>query len=758
MTLHDIGGHRDHSVAGATDGNGQSHSGPPDLEPFALVSARERDQLPEALVDAYPMAQAQVDMVRELERDARRRPYHHVYSLKIASVFDAALFTEAVTLAVRRHPVLRTSFDLSGFGEPLALVHAAAELPVTVADLRGLDAEARERAVEEYVAGERERLFDISQPPLIRFGVHVLSDGLFGWTVTGQHAILDGWGPHSVVPEIAADYQRLLAGQPAGHRPAAPSYRDFVVAERSCAASTDSEGFWLDKLSDRPDCRLPRWRAGRTEQPGRTVLADRTGLVASDPGADEWRQRGEESGYGSVETLLPSELCDRLTGLAGQCGAPVRSVVLAAHLRVMSLVTGSADLLVGLTVDGQSLPLRVRLREGSWADLIAAARDSERELLPHSRYPLGALQGQLGTDPLFEVNLAYSHFRVPHAAFGAGQMVRIAPTSLPLNVGFISGPDSARMLLAIDYHADVLAQEQVLLMRGYYLAVLEAMTSDPGAPHHLAPLLGEAERAAVASWNDNAAQVPPVMVHQLVRERAAQAPDAVAVVSGSGSLTYAQLNSRANQLAWRLRELGVGPDVAVGLCVERSPEMVVGLLAILKAGGIYVPLDAAFPADRLAYMLGQVAAPVVLAHDSTAARLPAGGWRVINLDTEGPGEGAPDGNLPELATLDNVCYIIFTSGSTGEPKGVLTRHRNVTELVHGGDCLALTPADTVLQLAPLPFDNSTFEVWAPAHGRRPPRPAPADPVHPGRHRRLGRRARHQHLARDGVVVRVAGRS
>ena len=217
----------------------------------------------------------------------------------------------------------------------------------------------------------------------------------------------------------------------------------------------------------------------------------------------------------------------------------------------------------------------------------------------------------------------------------------------------------------------------------------------------------------MASWNDNAAQVPPVMVHQLVRERAAQAPDAVAVVSGSGSLTYAQLNSRANQLAWRLRELGVGPDVAVGLCVERSPEMVVGLLAILKAGGAYVPLDAAFPAARLTYMLEQAGAAVVLAHDSTAARLPAGGWRVINLDTEAPGEGAPDGDLPELATLDNVCYIIFTSGSTGEPKGVLTRHRNVTELVHGGDCLALTPADTVLQLAPLPFDNSTFEVWAP---------------------------------------------
>ncbi len=443
-----------------------------------------------------------------------------------------------------------------------------------------------------------------------------------------------------------------------------------MVAEHAAIESAESERFWLDKVSDRPDCRLPRWRLRR-----------------------------EVAEPGQLETLLPAELCDRVVALASRCGVPVGSVVLAAHLRVMSLVTGGADLLVGLS----GVPLRVRLPQGSWLGLITAASDAERELRPHLGYPLDVIQGKLGGDPLFEVNFGYDQ------APGAGPA---EAASFPLNVRVIRSPDSGLLLLAIEYQAGVLAAEQVLRLRGYYLTVFEAMTADPRAAHHLAPLLGDAERALMASWNDTAAEVPPVLVHQMVQARAAASPDAVAVVTESRSLTYGQLNARANRLAWWLRDLGVGPDVAVGLCLERSLEMVVALLAIAKAGGIYVPLDAAFPADRLAFMLGQVGAKIVLTHDNTCVRLPGGPWRAINLDTDAPPRRAPAADLPELVTGDNACYIIFTSGSTGQPKGVMTLHRNVTELVYGGDCVTLTPADTLLQLAPLPFDNSTFELWA----------------------------------------------
>ncbi len=704
-------------------------SGPqarPELAPFALVAPDDRDLLPDGLVDAYPMAELQVGMAYEMELDPSRSPYHNVDSLRIAGPFDEAKFRAAVALVVERHPILRTSFDVSTYREPMQLVHASAQMPFLIEDLRELDRAAQEKVIAEYVAAQRTELFDHARPLLLRFGIHVLEPELFQWTVTEHHAIFDGWSLHSTFSEIAANYQQLLAGQAVDRTPPRSSYRDFIVAERAAIESAESERFWLDKVAERPDCRLPRWQAGRT------------GDLAVEPMADEWRLRSETANYGAVETLLTQEICDGLAALARRCGVPVKSVMLAAHLRVISLVTGSADLLVGLTANGRleeedgaetrglflnTVPLRLELPEGSWLDLIRAAFDAERELLPHRRYPLGALQRKLGTGRLFEVNFVYNHFHVLGAAFGAEQIeivddkiqsfstVRVEPTNFPLNVGLIRSPYSDRLLLAIDYHAEVLTEVQALLMRGYYVKVFEAMTADPQAAHHRAPLLGEAERGLLARWNDNAAPVPELLVHQLVQARAAAAPESVAVVSGPRTLTYGQLSAQANQLARRLRGLGVGPDVAVGLCLERSAEMVVGLLAIVKAGGIYVPLDAAFPADRLEYMLTQVGAPVVLAHDSTAGRVPAGSWQVINLDAD-PADG-PAGDLPELAVLDNACYIIFTSGSTGLPKGVVTRHRNVTELLHGGDCLTLTPADTLLQLAPVPFDNSTFELWAP---------------------------------------------
>ncbi|HET9899210.1 MAG TPA: amino acid adenylation domain-containing protein, partial [Streptosporangiaceae bacterium] len=491
-------------LARATSAQDRPREARPALAPFALVAPEDRDKLPDGLVDAYPMAELQVGMAFEMELDRGRSPYHNVDSLRIAGPFDEVKFREAVALVVERHPILRTSFDLSTYREPMQLVHATASMPYVIEDVRELDRQAQEKVIAAYVTAQRSHLFDHSRPPLLRFGIHVMAQALFQWTVTEHHAIFDGWSLHSTFSEIAANYQQLLAGQSVERTPPRSAYRDFVVAERAAIASAQSEAFWLDKLADRPDCRLPRW------QP------DRAGELTTPPMADEWRLRSETANYASIETLLPQEVCEGLAALARRCGVPVKSVVLAAHLRVISLVTGSADLLVGLTANGRleeedgaeargmylnTVPLRFRLPEGSWQDLIRAVFDAERELLPHRRYPLGALQRKLGTGQLFEVNFVYNHFHVIGAAFGADQIeilddkiqsfstMRVEPTNFPLNVGLIRSPYSDRLLLALDYHADVLADEQVLLMRGYYVRVFEAMAADPRALHHLACLL-----------------------------------------------------------------------------------------------------------------------------------------------------------------------------------------------------------------------------------------------------------------------------
>ncbi|WP_344949306.1 amino acid adenylation domain-containing protein, partial [Sphaerisporangium flaviroseum] len=699
-----------------------------DRDPFSLVSSRDRERLPEGLVDAYPMAELQIGMVYEMELDPDRRPYHNVDSLRIAGPFDETKFRDAVARVVERHPILRTSFDLSGYSEPLQLVHATAEMPFTIEDLRGIDPDAQDAFVTAYIDAERGHRFDHSRPLLLRFGIHRLADDAFQWTVTEHHAIFDGWSLHSTLSEISEVYQRLLAGEDPVLVPLRSSYRDFIAAERAVLPSEDSENYWLERLSDRPDCRLPRWPA------------DRPALLAGQVLEDEWREHNEAEGYGSIETLLPAEVCEGIHHLARRWGVPFKTVVLAAHLRVISLATGSSDVLVGLTANGRleeadgaevrglflnTVPFRLRLPEGTWQDLVRAVFENERELLPHRRYPLSALQRRLG-GALFEVNFVYNHFHVLGKAFGADRMrivdnkidsfstARVEPTNFPLNVGVIRNPYSSRLLLALDYHTDVLAQDQVALMRDYYLRVFEAMVAGPDASYRDVPVLGEAELGSLEAWNDTAAEVPSALVHQMVEARAAACPDAVAVVSGGASVTYAELNALANHLARHLRDAGVGPDVCVGMCVRRSVEMVVALLAIAKAGGVYVPLDADFPAERLHYMLTAVNASLVLTAGETTGRIPDGPWRCVDVGAIAPAEDDTYAeNLPNLARPDNGCYVIFTSGSTGRPKGVVTLHRNVTELLHGGEFLRLTQDDTLLQLAPLPFDNSTFEVWAP---------------------------------------------
>ncbi|GGN83776.1 hypothetical protein GCM10010112_62430 [Actinoplanes lobatus] len=702
----------------------------PEREPFAMLTEQDRALLPDGVEDAYPMAELQVGMVYEMELNPERRAYHNLDGLRIAGPFDEERFREATARVVARHPILRTAFDLSGFSEPMQLVYRTAEMPFTVADLRHLDEAARDEALDEYVLAERRRPFDHSRPLLLRFALHRLTDESFQWTLTEHHAIFDGWSLHSTISEIAELYQRLLAGDDPVLTPPDSAYRDFIAAEREALASEESRRFWLERVGDRPDCRLPRRPSDRPER------------LSGRAQPHEWRAHYPEQGYGAVETLLPEDLCDGLRDLARQCAVPLKAVLLAAHLKVMSLVTGVSDLLVGLTANGRleeeggaevrgmflnTVPFRIALPDGSWLELIRAVFATERELLPHRRYPLGALQREVGGDPLFEVNFVHNHFHVLDRAFGPGLMRiedgkidsfatdRVEPTNFPLNVGMVRNPYSNRLLFGMDYHTDVLTRDQVLLYRDYYLRAMTEMVADPEAAHRSVSLLGDDERALLETWNSLTADVPPAPVHRMVEARAADAPDAVAVESGGTALTYGELNARANRAARRLRDLGVGPDVPVALCMDRSLATITCLLAVLKAGGVYVPIEPDYPAERMEYMLREAGAPIVLADARAADRVPAGPWWVRTVENSLWDEG-DDGNLPGGAGPDNGCYVIFTSGSTGQPKGVVTRHRNVTELLHGGEFLRLEATDTLLQLAPLSFDNSTFEVWAPLVG------------------------------------------
>src|SRR5690606_20197427 len=478
--------------------------------------------------------------------------------------------------------------------------------------------------------------------------------------------------------------------------------------------SGESRDFWLERLADRPGTRLPRRDGPAARGIGETVQGER-------------HEHDENQGHGTLTTPISRELLTRLEDFARRCGVPFKTVVLAAHLRALSLATGSPDVVTGLSSDGRleeadatdarglflnTLPFRIRLPEGTWQDLARAVFDAERELLPHRRYPMSAMQRALG-GPLFEVSFVYNHFhqfgRLAEDAPGGADTPGVGRTHFPLLV--TSSRENGGLRLGLEYDAREFSGDQAVTLRDYHLRALESMTADPEAPHHAVSLLGEAERELLAAWAGGADRFEAGLVHDLVARWAEATPDAVAVTCGEERLTYRELNARANALAHHLRTLGVGPEVPVAVCVERSAETVIATLAVMKAAGVYVPLEPDFPAERMEFMLRDVGARLVLVAEGTGELVPEGPWQTLDLNRL-PREGSHD-DPEELAAPGNGCYVIFTSGSTGRPKGTLVTHANVTRLFQATAAAGLDagPADVWTLFHSFAFDFSVWEMW-----------------------------------------------
>ncbi|HWM91684.1 MAG TPA: amino acid adenylation domain-containing protein [Thermoanaerobaculia bacterium] len=670
-----------------------------DLEPFALVSPQDRELLPEGIEDAYPPSLLQLGMLFHSVREPGSAAYHNVSSFILRGSLDPAVLASAVERLAARHPLLRTSFDMTSFSEPLQLVHREAPIPLEITDLRGLPPAERERAVAERFEAEKRLLFDWSRPGLLRFWAQALTEDTFEVGVTEHHAILDGWSVSTLLSELFD----LVLGTPPAPPPPPTVFRDFIALERQAVESGESHRFWSERLAGHTVLELPRW-------PGKESEIRRIGRVAA---------------------AIPAATEDVLGQVAEAAGVPLKSVLLAAHLRVLERLGGGIDVLTGLVSNGRpeieggeralglflnTLPLRMKMAEGTWTDLARAAFQAEIEVLPHRRLPLAELQrrfsGVSGGGPLFEVTFNYTHFHVLENTTGIEILAAnlIAETNFVLTAHITRGLRPGQMRIDFQYDTRELQAAQVESWTRLYLRALDALAREPGQPWAADPLLSEDERRQlVQDWNNTRAPLPAACLHELVEAQVDQAPDAVAVIAGSSSLTYRELDVRANHLAHRLRSLGVGPDVLVGLCAERSLEMVVGMLAILKAGGAYVPLDPDYPTERLAYLLEDSGVRVLLTQ--RRLEIPSGTARVLLLEEE-TGE-SPDRPLGG-ATPDNLAYVIYTSGSTGRPKGVLVRHGGVVNrILWAQRAYPVTPDDRILQKASFSFDFSVWECFGP---------------------------------------------
>ncbi len=641
--------------------------------------------------------------------------YNLPMSYRLLGRLDPAVLEASLGEVVRRHEALRTTFDERG-GEPVQVIAPAGRHDLPLADLSGLPAEPARREAWRIAGGEPARPFDLTQGPLLRTALLRVAPEEHLFLLSMHHIVSDGWSMGVLLQEIGALAAGLGSGSLPALQPLPVQYADFAVWQRAWLHGELLESqlaWWREKLAGHP--------------PLLELPADRPR-----PALQSFR--------GAVEPVaVDGELTGALRRLSRQSGATLFMTVLAAFETLLLRLTGQPDLLVGTPTAGRSrielegligffvntLVLRTDLSgDPGFTDLVGRVRETALGAFAHADLPLEqvvvelAPERSLSYSPLFQAVFVLH----PPAAVLEIPGLRVEETTLPSETAKFdltlalteSGPS---LTGGLEYSLDLFDAATAHRFAGHLGNLLHGIAAHPGARLSELPLLSAAEeRELVVTWNATYTDFPREgSIHRLFEEQARATPDAPAVIfgkeRGEERLTYAELDEQAGHLARRLRAAGVEPGMLVALSAERSPAMVVGFLGILKAGAAYVPLDPSYPQERLAFLLADTDAPVLVTQRRLAGSLPAApGVRTLLLDGEDllPADGFP---TAREAGGGDLAYVIYTSGSTGRPKGVAVPHRAVLRLVLSTDYIGLAPGDRVGQVANASFDAVTYEVW-----------------------------------------------
>ncbi|HEV2150046.1 MAG TPA: amino acid adenylation domain-containing protein, partial [Longimicrobiaceae bacterium] len=685
------------------------------MDPTSTLSGKWERVEPHGgvVMDAYPLTPMQQAMLLHSQRDAGL--YLQQYICTLREPLDPAEFRSAWQRLSDRHPVLRTSFALDAAPEPVQRVHASVEVPWIEYDWRGLPVDAQNDAMRAFLREDRTTPFRPGDAPLSRFALFRLEDEAYRLVWSSHHALFDGHARRVLLREVFEDYEARLNGWALAADDLRP-YGDYVRWLRD-AEPQDSRTFWEEELRG-------------FESPNE---------VALEPG-DGRREGRERHGF-----ELSAELSAVLRRLAESKGVTLNTVLQGAWALLLGRYTGDWDVVFGATRScrrggfvgagevvgllSNTVPVRVHLHPGrSVADLLEGLRSLWVRMRPHERTHMSRIQQWSEVSSgvqLCQTVFGFERETTQEALHLLGDAWRrrnfdlIQWTSYPLALVAHGG---ASITFVVGYDPARYDQEAIRRMGEHLTAILRVFAGDPQQPLGSVGILTPTERRHILDELNPAATPYPrsACVHELLRIQAARTPEAVAVAFMGEALTYGELDRRSNQLARSLHGRGVGREARVAVCMERSPELVIALLAILKAGGAYVPLDPESPRDRLRYVLEDAGASYLLCHEPLLDRLPADGPATVVADplwAQAAGESAAPLEVP--VDPRGLAYVMYTSGSTGAPKGVGVEHRSIVRLVRGASYAEFGPHEVVLQAAPVSFDASTFELWgALLHGAR----------------------------------------
>jgi amino acid adenylation domain-containing protein len=683
---------------------------------LARVPERERIAARPASAPIVASHQQRQLWVLEQGHGSGPYPYNQSASIWLRGPLDPAALERALAALHCRHAALRTRFTLDG-GELIASVDPQPpRLVLGCADHSQLAGAIDRTAVLERVAhDEARRRFDLARGPLFRAQLLRFAADEHALVLTWHHIAIDGLSLGIVVGELAVLYGQVVEGRGELAAPAL-QYTDFAAYQH-------------ERLKDERLAReLVYWRAELAgELPVLELPLDRPRPAS----------RGHRGARQAV--TLPAATIDAIAQLARNRGATPFMVLLAAYAVLLHRYTGQRELLIGVPYAGRNHPdtanlvgcfinpLAVRCRIDSAAgyrQLLDEVRDATQRAIAHQELPFEQLVSALGAprdpghNPVFQT-LFGMQGRVPHhraggLAFESVAMHNAGTAKFDLEMSLFE--DAASLTVCIDHDIDLLDPATALRMLRHYTAIVEAVCRDPDQKIGRVAMMTREERAQiVGGWNATGAAYPEDRcVHELVAEQAARTPERIAVVEDEQRLTYRALEERANQLGHYLRGLGIGPGAIVALLVERSLELPVALLGVLKAGAAYLPLDASAPGERLGLMLRDAGAVAVVAHDHLVARLPASEVRVVRLGADGAAIGR--GSTLAVgggARPEDLMYVMYTSGSTGQPKGVMLEHRGVTSRVVDMQRAYVGAEEVVLHKTPYTFDVAVNELLCP---------------------------------------------
>ncbi|WP_328718071.1 amino acid adenylation domain-containing protein [Streptomyces sp. NBC_00247] len=649
-----------------------------------------------------------------------RAEYLLPFAFRVRGAVDVHALNTAFTALVERHEILRTRFATDDAGSAVQSVTPAGPVAVLVRDLRAVsDGPAREDALAAVLTGDALRPMDLAAGPVLRAVLVRLADEEAVLAVTVHHIAFDGWSIGVLVRELSALYAVALgAGAEAAPAPLPVQYADYALWQRSWLTGEPLErqlGYWRDRLAGLESLELPTDHARPPERTG-------TGAV--------------------VRFSVPADVAARARTVSAEGGASMFMTLLAVFQLLLARYSGQRDVAVGTPIAGRNraetedligffvntLVLRTDLSgDPSFTELLARVKDTALGAYDHQDLPFERLVEELAPDrdlsrnPLFQTLFALQN--TPGADAWGLPGLTAEPVESPSHDAkfdlsmYLAEAADGTLDGAVVYAEDLFTESTARRLVDHFTRLLDAATADPHTPSSGLEMLGSQERHRILTeWNATAAPVPAgATLHRLFEERAALAPEAVAVVCGTEELTYRELDERANRLAHRLRaEPGVGPDVPVGVCLERSPALVWTLLGILKAGAAYVPLDPEHPAERLAYLVEDSGAPLVVTDSAHAGLLPEG-LAVLTVDSAADLPDSLPATAPEpVAGPGDLSYLIYTSGSTGRPKGVRIEHRGVVNYLAGmQEAFPLAPGEGFLQATPLSFDVSAYEIFWP---------------------------------------------